>query len=164
MPGDAACLGAARRAKELGYATCILTTEMEGESHDQARVFVDAAGALTPPAALLAGGETVVTIDGACGEGGSNQEFALCAALVLNGQEAVVVASVDTDGSDGPTAAAGGLVDGGTVARAKAAGLDAEEYRRMHSSLELLETTGDLVVTGPTGTNVNDLKLMLVGR
>jgi glycerate-2-kinase len=163
VPGDAACLGAARRADELGYSSHVLTTEMEGESHDEAIAFLDAARAFEAPCALFAGGETVVTIHGECGEGGSNQEFALSAALAIDGRDDLVVGSVDTDGTDGPTAAAGGLVDGGTVERAAAAGLDAEDYRRSHSALRLLEATGDLVVTGPTGTNVNDLKLALKG-
>jgi glycerate-2-kinase len=136
---------------------------MEGESHDQALTFVNAARALETPCALIAGGETIVTIHGACGEGGPNQEFALSAALAIAGCQNIVVASVDTDGTDGPTAAAGGLVDGDTIARASAADLDADKCRRTHSALRLLEATGDLVSTGPTGTNVNDLKLILVG-
>jgi glycerate-2-kinase len=136
---------------------------MEGESHDQAVAFVDAARTFEAPCALIAGGETIVTIHGECGEGGSNQEFALSAALAIDGWDDLVVGSVDTDGTDGTTAAAGGLVDGETVGRAAAAGLDAEGCRRMHAALKLLEATGDLVVTGPTGTNVNDLKLLLVG-
>jgi glycerate-2-kinase len=163
VPGDAACMGAARRAEELGYQSHILTTEMEGESHDEAVAFVDAARTFEAPCALIAGGETIVTIHGECGEGGSNQEFALSAALAIDGWDDLVVGSVDTDGTDGTTAAAGGLVDGETVGRAAAAGLDAEGCRRMHAALKLLEATGDLVVTGPTGTNVNDLKLLLVG-
>ncbi len=164
VAGDAACLGAARRSEELGYVSHILTTEMEGESRDAAVAFVDFANDVEAPCAIIAGGETTVTIDGGCGEGGSNQEFALSAALAIAGRENVVVASVDTDGTDGPTEAGGGLVDGETVARARAAGFDASEYLRTHSALPLLETTGDLVITGPTGTNVNDLKLLLVGR
>ncbi len=163
VPGDAACMGAARRAEELGYQSHILTTEMEGESHDEAVAFVDAARTFEAPCALIAGGETIVTIHGECGEGGSNQEFALSAALAIDGWDDLVVGSVDTDGTDGTTAAAGGLVDGETVGRAAAAGLDAEGCRRMHAALKLLEATGDLVVTCPTGTNVNDLKLLLVG-
>jgi glycerate 2-kinase len=163
VAGDAACLGAAQRAAELGYEARILTTEMEGESCEQAAAFVEAAGAIEPPAALIAGGETVVTIEGPCGEGGSNQEFALCAARAMHDRDAVVAASIDTDGTDGPTTAAGGLVDGLTVARARAAGLDVKEHVRAHSALKLLEAVGDLVVTGPTGTNVNDLKLVLTG-
>jgi glycerate-2-kinase len=163
VPGDAACLGAAQRAEELGYTSHILTTEMEGESHAEAVAFVDAARAFKAPCALIAGGETVVTIHGECGEGGSNQEFALSAALTIAGRDNLVVGSVDTDGTDGPTGAAGGLVDGGTGDRAAAAGLDAKGCRRTHAALRLLEATGDLVVTGPTGTNVNDLKLVLKG-
>ena len=164
VPGDAACLGAARRSEELGYTSHILTTEMEGESRDAAVAFVDCVNTVEPPCAIIAGGETTVTIDGECGAGGSNQEFALSAALAIAGRENVVVASVDTDGTDGPTEAGGGLVDGETVDRARAAGLDPGWCLRMHSALELLETTGDLVMTGPTGTNVNDLNLILLGR
>jgi glycerate-2-kinase len=163
VPGDAACLGAAQRAEELGYTSHILTTEMEGESHAEAVAFVDAARAFKAPCALIAGGETVVTIHGECREGGSNQEFALSAALTIAGRDNLVVGSVDTDGTDGPTGAAGGLVDGGTGDRAAAAGLDAKGCRRTHAALRLLEATGDLVVTGPTGTNVNDLKQVLKG-
>jgi len=164
VSGDAACLGAARRSEELEYPSHILTTEMAGESRDAAVAFVDFANTVEAPCAIIAGGETTVTIDGECGEGGPNQEFALSAALAIAGRENVVVASVDTDGTDGPTEAGGGLVDGGTVGRARAAGLDADQCLRMHSALKLLETTGDLVITGPTGTNVNDLKLILLGR
>jgi glycerate 2-kinase len=137
---------------------------MEGESCDQALAFVDAARSHSAPYALIAGGETVVTIRGECGAGGSNQEFALSAALAIAGQPEVVVASVDTDGTDGPTEVAGGLVDGETVARAEAAGFDPSLCRQTHAALALLDATGDLVVTGPTGTNVNDLKLVLRGH
>ena len=164
VPGDAACLGAARWSEELGYPSHILTTEMEGESRDAAVALVDFANTVEAPCAIIAGGETTVTIDGECGEGGSNQEFALSAALAIAGRENVVVASVDTDGTDGPTEAGGGLVDGETIDRARAAGFDAGRVLRTHSALELLEATGDLVITGPTGTNVNDLKLLLLDR
>jgi len=127
---------------------------------DEAVAFVDVADTLEVPCAAIAGGETTVTIRGDCGEGGSNQEFALSGALVIAGREDIVVASVDTDGTNGLTEASSGLVDGETVSRAKAAGLDAGECLRTHSALRLLESTGDLVITG---TNVYDLKL-LVGR
>jgi hydroxypyruvate reductase/glycerate 2-kinase len=163
VPGDAACRGAARRGDQLGYLPHVLSTEMEGESRDEARAFVDAARDFEPPCALIAGGETTVTIRGECGEGGSNQEFALSAALAIAGRQGVVVASVDTDGTDGPTDACGGLVDGETVARAKAADLDAQECLRTHSALKVLQSSGDLVITDHTGTNVNDLKLLLLG-
>jgi hydroxypyruvate reductase/glycerate 2-kinase len=161
VPGDAACHGASRRCRELGYGPHTLTTEMEGESSEEAVTFVDAAGQFPGHCALIAGGETIVTIEGECGRGGSNQEFALSAALRIAGQEGVVVASVDTDGTDGPTEAAGGLVDGWTVGRGQAAGSDAQLCRVNHAAFDLLAATGDLVVTGPTGTNVNDLKLLL---
>jgi glycerate 2-kinase len=164
VPGDTACRETVRRSKELGYATHLLTTEMEGESYHEATAFVSVANTLEAPCALVAGGETIVTIQGDCGEGGSNQEFALSAAIAIIGRENVVVASVDTDGTDGPTEASGGMVDGGTVSRAQSAGLDVDECLKTHSALKLLESTGDLVITGPTGTNVNDLKLLLVGR
>jgi hydroxypyruvate reductase/glycerate 2-kinase len=163
VPGDAACWGAADHSGQLGFAPHVISTEMEGESRDEARAFVDAARDFEPPCALIAGGETTVTIQGECGEGGSNQEFALSAALAIAGRPDVVVASVDTDGTDGPTTACGGLVDGGTVMRAKAAGLDARECLRTHSALKALQSSGDLVITGHTGTNVNDLKLLLLG-
>jgi glycerate-2-kinase len=81
--------------------------------------------------------------------------------LRIAGRKDLVVASIDTDGTDGPTEASGGLVDGWTVERARVAGLDPERCRIWHSALELLRATGDLVVTGATGTNVNDLKLLL---
>jgi glycerate-2-kinase len=164
VPGDAACQGASQRCEALGYPAHILTTEMEGESYDQALAFVEAARSRPVPCALIASGETVVTIQDECGAGGPNQEFALSAALAIAGQAEVVVASVDTDGTDGPTAAAGGLVDGETVVRAAAAGLDPYACRRNHAALMLLDAAGDLVVTGPTGTNVNDLKLWLRGQ
>jgi len=161
VPGDAACRGASQRCEELGYAPHTLTTEMEGESVEEALAFVDAAAQLPGRCALIAGGETIVTIEGECGRGGSNQEFSLSAALRIAGRANVVVASVDTDGTDGPTEAAGGLVDGGTVERARAAGFDPEWCTTNHAALDLLAATGDLVVTEPTGTNVNDLKLLL---
>jgi len=130
----------------------------------RAIAFVDFANTVEAPCAIIAGGETIVTIYGVCGEGGSNQEFALSAALAIAGRKDIVVVSVDTDGTDGPTEASGGLVDGETIDRARAVGFDAGEYLRTHSALGLLEATGDLVITGPTGTNVNDLKLLLTGR
>ena len=162
VPGDAACRGAVDRSKRLGYEPCLLTTAMMGESREQALAFVKALGADGgDPRAVIAGGETTVTITGECGRGGPNQEFALSAAVAIDGLERIVVVSVDTDGTDGPTHAAGGLVDGGTLDRACEAGHTAATALAIHGSLEFLEATGDLVVTGPTGTNVNDLKLLL---
>ena len=118
-------------------------------------------GPLPPgPAALIAGGETTVTLDTPGGEGGPNQEFALSAALVLSDPDQVVL-SLDTDGTDGPTPLAGGLVDASTVQRAKSDGLDLSDVLRRHDVSPVLRRLQDAVVTGHTGTNVNDLKLGL---
>jgi len=167
--GDAACQGAAQRAEALGFATRISTTELEGESQEQAARFVTRADEMIPQAptgktlAWIAAGETTVTLAGATGRpGGPNQEFALGAALAIAGREHAVVAAIDADGTDGPTEAAGGLVDGETVSRARAAGLDPAQALKTHAAHDLLDAAGDLVLTGPTGTNVNDLMLLLV--
>jgi glycerate 2-kinase len=167
VPSDAACLGAARRSEELGFATRILTTKMEGDSLEQAVSFSDFSHSLVEnrqseiPCAIIASGETTVTIDGEHGQGGPSQEFALKGALCIAGRPNRIIASVDTDGTDGPTEASGGLVDGDTINRASATGLDAGKYLKGHAALELLGRTGDLVITGPTGTNVNDLMIFL---
>jgi glycerate 2-kinase len=113
------------------------------------------------PACVISGGETTVTIRGA-GFGGRNQEFALSAALHIDGLEQVVLLSGGTDGTDGPTDAAGGIVDGGTLRRATANGLDARDYLRRNDSYHFLQMTGDLLITGPTYTNVMDLHVMLI--
>jgi glycerate-2-kinase len=166
---DAACQGAAERCEELGFRTRVLTTAMEGESREAAAAFVAAATNIASQAAAgvscacLVSGETTVTLDDHYGEGGPNQEFALSAAFEIAGRENVVVASVGTDGTDGPGRACGGLVDGETISRARTAGLDPEGHLRSHSSRALLEAAGDLVLSGPTGTNVNDVALTLVG-
>ncbi len=144
--------------------------ELEGESHEQAAAFVAAAENITSVEsverrlAVIACGETSVTLHAAHIEGGPNQEFALAAALAINGRNDVVVGAIDVDGTDGPTEASGGLVDGGTVARAAAAGLDAAESLRRHAASTLLNATGDWVITGPTGTNVSDLMIFLASH
>src|SRR5690606_26425369 len=111
--------------------------------------------------ALLWGGETTVTVRGE-GRGGRNQELALAAAVALRGAEGMILAAVGTDGRDGPTDAAGGIVDGGTVERGAAAGLDAAVHLHANDSYSYLHATGDLIVTGATGTNVNDLVVALL--
>jgi glycerate-2-kinase len=98
------------------------------------------------------------------GRGGRNQEVALGAASLLEGRLGIVVASLGTDGIDGPTDAAGGMVDGATVARARAAGRDVADALARNDSYTLLQATDDLIRTGPTGTNVADLMLVLVGE
>jgi glycerate-2-kinase len=109
----------------------------------------------------LAGGETTVTVRGG-GRGGRNQELVLGAALAIDGVEAVVIASVGTDGIDGPTGAAGAIADGATIRRARERGLDAGEHLTRNDAFAFFEPLDDLIVTGPTGTNVMDVQLALV--
>ena len=165
----AACDGAQRRAEALGYATQILSTSFEGESRELGRAFGAIAteilagpGEAAAPAAFIGGGETTVTIAGAAGAGGPNQEFALSAAIAAGEMGGVVIAGLDTDGSDGPTDLAGGLCDRATLAAAQSRGIDIDRMLRDHDAATALKALGDGIVTGPTGTNVNDLKLMLV--
>ena len=113
------------------------------------------------PTCIISGGETTVTIHGK-GKGGRNQEFVLAAALALNGLPHVTVLSGGTDGTDGPTDAAGAIADGLTLARARALGLQAAAYLSNNDSYHFFEPLDDLIVTGPTDTNVMDVRLMIV--
>src|SRR5207245_5838823 len=115
-----------------------------------------------PPAALVAGGETTVTVHGK-GRGGRNQELVLSAALSIRGNTAILVSSIGTDGVDGPTNAAGAVADGNTVERALRVSMDPDSYLRENNSYRFFERLNDLVITGPTGTNVNDIFIGLVG-
>ncbi|MCZ7538655.1 MAG: glycerate kinase [Anaerolineae bacterium] len=157
------------RARALGFNTLLLSTYVEGEAREVGRVLAALAREivahgrpLPAPACLLLGGETTVTVRGA-GKGGRNQELALASALAIQGMESVLIASLATDGSDGPTDAAGGLVDGATVARGEAAGHSAFGALAANDAYHFLEGAGDLLVTGPTNTNVNDLMTVFVG-
>ncbi len=109
---------------------------------------------------MLSGGETTVTVRGS-GRGGRNQEFALAAALALDGLDDALVLSAGTDGTDGPTDAAGAIATGDTVSRARALGLDPHEHLARNDSYPFFAALGDLVKTGPTGTNVMDIHIML---
>jgi glycerate-2-kinase len=108
------------------------------------------------------GGETTVTLGVAPGKGGRNQELALAAAISLAGSRGITIVSLATDGSDGPTDAAGGVVDGSTLAKGAALGLSAQIHLREHNAYPYLEATGALLCTGPTRTNVNDLVFVFV--
>jgi hydroxypyruvate reductase len=159
---------ALRRADELGYHTTIFSEAIQGESRAVARRFAallkEIAASDQPvsrPACVISGGETTVTVRGD-GLGGRNQEFALAAALEVSGVDQIVVLSAGTDGTDGPTDAAGGIVDGKTVERAIARGLDAAAFLDRNDSHHLLQATHDLLFTGPTLTNVMDLQVGLV--
>jgi hydroxypyruvate reductase len=164
-----AMTAAARRARALGYRPLVLSTTVTGETREVAAVHAAIARELAAtgqplrrPACILTGGETTVTLRGT-GKGGRNQEFALAAALGIQGLERVAVLSAGTDGNDGPTDAAGAFVAGDTVARARSAGLDPVGALDGHDAYPFFEALGDLVVTGPTRTNVMDLRLILAG-
>jgi glycerate 2-kinase len=151
---------AAAEAERLGFRPQVLTRSLQGEAREVARSLLARARALPPPACLIAGGETTVTVQGG-GRGGRCQEFALAAALHLDANERLVVLAAGTDGTDGPTDATGGLVDVGTAARARAAGLDAARALADNDAYTLLTVAGDSIVTGPTHTNLLDLYLIL---
>jgi glycerate 2-kinase len=170
VPGDAACVGAYERAKELGFNGMFLTSMLKGEAKEAGAMFASIAKEvvinrrpLASPCAVIAGGENVVTIGiESDGCGGPNQEFALSAGLEIGGFDRIAIASIDTDGIDGIADAAGGLVDGSTWAAVKSKRLDPLMALKRHDSNQVLHQVGDSVVTGFTGTNVNDLKLLLV--
>jgi hydroxypyruvate reductase len=164
-----AAAAAVDRATALGFNTLLLTTYLEGEAREIGRVLAALAKEiawrghpLPPPACLIAGGETTVTVRGH-GKGGRNQEVALSAALAIQGLPGMLIASLATDGTDGPTNAAGGLVDGLTIARGQERGADALAALRDNDAYHFLEQAGALLITGPTNTNVNDLLAVFVG-
>lgn len=167
---NAQAIGAAyRQAKELGYRTMVLSTRIEGETRDVAQVHaaiakeILASGRpLKAPACVLSGGETTVTLRGS-GKGGRNQEFVLAAAIALEGSGEVTVLSAGTDGTDGPTDAAGAIADSITVQKARALGLDAARFLAENDSYHFFEKVEGLIQTGPTGTNVMDVSVLLVG-
>ncbi len=160
---------AAKQSRELGYRTLVLSTFIEGETRDVASVhaaiareILVAGRPVRPPACILSGGETTVTVRGK-GLGGRNQEFVLAAAMVLEAFGPVTIFSAGTDGIDGPTDAAGAVADENTIARACALGLDARQYLANNDSYHFFERMEALVKTGPTGTNVMDVRILLVG-
>jgi hydroxypyruvate reductase len=161
---------AQKKARDLGYRPLLLSSLIEGETREVAKVHAAIAkevlrtkNPVAPPACLLSGGETTVTLKGK-GKGGRNQEFALAAGLEIAGQNEIVILSAGTDGTDGPTDAAGAFADGETVQRARALGLDPWLSLEENNSYPLFQALGDLLITGPTGTNVMDLRLLLVGK
>jgi len=163
-----ACLAALGELKGMGLGTMFLTSFLEGEARDVgstmgalAKEMLASGNPLQPPVGVVAGGETTVTVKG-IGIGGRNQEIALGAALKMDGLERAVLASVSTDGVDGPTDAAGAIVDGRTITRSQGMNLDAKKYLRDNDSYSFFSELGDLIHTGPTGTNVNDITILLV--
>jgi len=156
------------KAQELGYNSFILSTFIHGETEEVAKVHTAIAkeikssgNPVNKPACILSGGETTVTIQGK-GKGGRNQEFVLAAAIDIDGLDNIVVLSGGTDGNDGPTDAAGAIADGTTIQRANAMGLNAYEFLCENNSYNFFKHLGDLLITGPTNTNVMDLRIVLV--
>lgn len=169
VAGTAACDGAAQRARELNFETMVLSTMLEGESRELGGTFAAVAKEillnqrpLKPPCVIIGGGETTVRITGQAGQGGPNQEFSLGAALWIDQIGDVVIIGQDTDGTDGPTDYAGGIVDNFTAERARKLGVDLYAALNRHDATPALVKLEDAILTGATGTNVNDLKLMLV--
>jgi len=163
-----ALISAKREAIKLGYNTQILSSMFEGESRDIAAVHTAIAREIiatghpvTPPACVLSGGETTVTITGP-GKGGRNQEFALACAIGIKGIENVVILSAGTDGTDGPTDAAGAIADHTTIHRADEIGLIPENFLKNNNAYPFFERLSYLVKTGPTNTKVMDLRMILV--
>jgi hydroxypyruvate reductase len=166
----ALCHAAAKSAEKLGYSPILLSTSVDCQAKEMGKILAAKVRELKsgdigeflpkPPCAIIYGGETVVRLTGN-GKGGRNQEVALAAAMGIDGIEDVVVFSFGSDGTDGPTDAAGGMVDGHTASRMRAGSIVPEERLENNDSYYALKTSGDLIVTGPTGTNVNDLMVIL---
>lgn len=165
---EAAVTAVAQAASESGLRTFVNRSALTGEARDEgqrfgalARRIVRSGKPLKRPCCVVAGGETTVTVTGK-GTGGRAQEFAAAAALEIDGLAKVWVAAIGTDGTDGPTDAAGAVIDGGTVARAQRLSVDLKDALKRHNTYPALKRLNQLIMTGPTGTNVNDLYLLLV--
>ena len=154
----------------MGFDTLFLSSEVEGEARDVGRFFASMAREIgttgnpaAPPACVLSAGETTVTVRG-LGMGGRNQEMALAWAMKMQAWgRPTCFASIATDGTDGSTTAAGGLVDPHTCLRAIESNMDPARYLRSNDSYNFLKAVGDLVTTGPTQTNLMDLQILLAG-
>lgn len=161
---------AVEKSESLGFKTYVLTTEFKGESREVGRVISSLAleaqksgMVFQPPCALIASGETGVRLNGEPkGMGGANQELGCGACLDLNESDKIVVGAIDTDGTDGPTDYAGALTDGYSVSTAKSMNIDFHKELMDHNSTELLKRIGDIINTGHTGSNVNDLVVCLI--
>lgn len=161
-----ACIAAAKRAKDFGANSMILSTYIEGEARHVGTVLAGLAkeiynydAPVKKPAVVVCGGETTVTVTGS-GKGGRNQELVLGSALKISGLDGVAIASIGTDGIDGASDAAGAIADGQTLKRAQEFSLNAIEYLINNNSYEFFKKLSDTIFTGPTGTNVNDLTVI----
>lgn len=161
------CSAASRIAESLGYRPLLLTSTLDCEAKEAGR-FMSSIGreiksgksCLETPIAVIVGGETIVRIRGK-GKGGRNQELCLSAAIGIEGLNDTVIFSVGSDGTDGPTDAAGGIVDGETAIKIRDTNIQPEVYLDNNDSYNALKASEDLVITGSTGTNVNDLTILL---
>ncbi len=158
---------AGEKADELGYRSIILSSQIEGITSDVAvwhsRIAKEVLASgypLPPPACIISGGETTVIVKGN-GLGGRNMEFALQSAELISGMK-ITMASIGTDGSDGPTDAAGAVADGNTIGRSREKGIDINEYRENNDSYNFFKAMGDLIITGPTNTNVMDIRIIII--
>jgi glycerate 2-kinase len=171
VSADAACHAAARAALARGLTPVILSTRFEGESLELGRTMAAIAKQILldgnpakPPCLLIGGGETTVHLlkGHRAGSGGPNQEFAASVALEIESNPHIVALGLDTDGTDGPTPYAGAIVDGSSATTARRQGIDLHRKLADHDVSAALEQIGDIVITGATGNNVNDLKLVVV--
>mgnify|MGYP001767110960 CR=1 FL=1 len=166
-----AAVAAKEKAIELGYDTTILSTELQGEATDTGRWLatkaMEARASLQESngkkICLISGGETTVTVRGT-GKGGRNTELALAFALEIAGIEGITFLSAGTDGTDGPTDGAGAIVTGETIQNARSIGFDPLKYLKNNDSYTFFSRTGELLVTGPTGTNVMDIQIVLISQ
>ncbi|MDR2504661.1 MAG: glycerate kinase [Oscillospiraceae bacterium] len=163
------CSAAMICAENLGYTPLLLTTTLDCEARGAgeclaaiAREIKRSGKPIPAPCAIILGGETIVRVIGS-GKGGRNQELALASAKGIDGLDNVVIFSVGSDGTDGPTDAAGGMVTGDYAGRCRDAGLSIDAYLHDNNAYELLKRTDGLIITGATGTNVNDLSVILCG-
>ena len=158
------CAAAANQAEKLGYEPMILTDQLNCEAREAGSFLASILRTHVKDGrkiAVIAGGETVVHLTGK-GKGGRNQEIALAASIGISGMKNACVFSVGSDGTDGPTDAAGGYADGDTMMELKEKGLDVFEVLHDNDAYHALEKTGGLLITGPTGTNVNDVAVALL--
>ncbi len=154
---EIAASAALEEAEKLGYRAKILTTALTGEAYEAGKWFAGQVTEMQSASIWIAGGETTVTLGENPGRGGRNQEAALAGALALAGKEEGLMITLATDGGDGPTDAAGAVAGPETLIRARALGLDPLDYLKRHDAYHFFEHLGDLLKTGPTQTNVNDL-------
>ena len=157
---------AKNKAETLGLTSMIIANDITGEAGVAGRWLAERARTIqashpTGPVCLISGGETTVTVSGQ-GKGGRNMELALAFALEIEGQNGITLLSAGTDGTDGPTEAAGAIVDGQTIKSARKKGLHPEKFLRDNDSYTFFEQSGDLLITGPTGTNVMDIQIMAI--